>query len=91
MRVQKLREEADKKERDEHFNTIWLVIPTKQKWMVKKKDSMPALMASCDDMDLLDDDESPLINDVFPPPTDMYINMVFMLSVEFRGAMEEVA
>jgi hypothetical protein len=30
MRVQKLREEAAEKERDEYFNTIRLVIPTKQ-------------------------------------------------------------
>jgi hypothetical protein len=44
-----------------------------------------------DDMDLLDDDEAPLIKDGSPPPTSMDINMVFMLSVEFRGAKEEVA
>jgi hypothetical protein len=61
-----------------------LQFPTKQEWMVKEKASTPALMASDDDMDLLDDDES-------PPPTGMDLNMVFMLSVEFRGAEEEVA
>jgi hypothetical protein len=26
MRVQKVREEATKKERDKHFNTVWSVI-----------------------------------------------------------------
>jgi hypothetical protein len=91
MRAQKLREEEAKKERDGHFNTIRSVIPTKQEWRVKEKTSTPALMASNDDMDLLDDDESPLIKDVSPPPTDKDINMVFTLSVEFRGAVEEVA
>jgi hypothetical protein len=29
MRAQKMREEAAKKERDEYFNTIWPMIPTK--------------------------------------------------------------
>jgi hypothetical protein len=33
--VQKLREEAAEKERDEHFNTIQSVIPMKQEWRVK--------------------------------------------------------
>jgi hypothetical protein len=32
------------------------MIPTKQEWRVKGKTSMPALIASDDDMDLLDDD-----------------------------------
>jgi hypothetical protein len=50
---------------------------------VKEKTSVPALMASNDDMDLLNDDESPLIKDGSPPPTGMDINMVFTLSVEF--------
>jgi hypothetical protein len=31
-----MREEAVEKERDEHFNTIQLVIPTKQEWRVKE-------------------------------------------------------
>jgi hypothetical protein len=44
-----------------------------------------------DDMDLLDDDEAPLIRDGSPPPTSMDINMVFMLPAEFRGAEEEAA
>jgi hypothetical protein len=35
----------------------------KQEWRVKEKASTPALMASNDNMDLLDDDESPLIKD----------------------------
>jgi hypothetical protein len=30
MRIQKMWEEAARKERDEHFNTIRLVIPMKQ-------------------------------------------------------------
>jgi hypothetical protein len=71
MRVQKLREEAVEKERDGHFNTIRPMFPTKQEWRVKEKVSIPALMASDNDMDLLDDDESPLIKGRSPPPTDM--------------------
>jgi hypothetical protein len=43
---------------------------------VKEKTSMPALAASNDDMDLLDDNESPLINDGSPLSTAMDINMV---------------
>jgi hypothetical protein len=66
MRTQKLREEKAEKERDEHFNTIRPVVPAKQEWRVKKKTSTPALTASDDDMDLLDDDESPLIKDRSP-------------------------
>jgi hypothetical protein len=61
----------------------------KQEWRVKVKTSMPALMASNDNMVLLDDVESPLVKDVSPKPTGMDINMVFMLSAEFRGAMFE--
>jgi hypothetical protein len=61
MRVQKLKEEVIEKERDEHLNTIWLMFPTKQEWRVKEMASTPALMASNDNMDLLNDDESPLI------------------------------
>jgi hypothetical protein len=92
MRAQKLREEAAKKERDEHFNTIRWMIPKKQEWRVKEKISTPVLIASDDDMDLLDDDESPLIKDKSPPPTGMDINMVFTLPAEFRGvkATEQV-
>jgi hypothetical protein len=63
MRVQKMREEAARMEIDEHFNDIWPVIPTKQEWRVKEKANTPALTTSDDDMDLLDDDESPLIKD----------------------------
>jgi hypothetical protein len=55
---------------------------------VKKKISTPTLMASNDGMDLLDDDESPLIKDGSPPSTSMDINMVFTLPVEFRGVNE---
>jgi hypothetical protein len=63
----------------------------KQEWRMKEKTSTPALIASYDDMDLPDDDESPLIKDGSPPSTNMGINMVFTLSVDFRGAEEEVA
>jgi hypothetical protein len=42
-------------------------------------------------MDVLDDDEAPLIKDGSPPPTNMGINMVFMLPAEFRGVEDEVA
>jgi hypothetical protein len=86
-----MREEAAENERDEYFNTIRSVIPTKQEWRVKEMVDAPAPMTSDDDMDLLDDDEAPLIKDGSPPPTGMGINMVFMLSVEFRGTEEEVA
>jgi hypothetical protein len=47
-------------------------------------------MTPDDDMDLLDDDESLLIKDGSPLPTDMDINMVFTLPTEFRGVEEEV-
>jgi hypothetical protein len=91
MRVQKLRDKAVEKERDEHFNTIQSVFPMKQEWRVKEKTSGPAFMASDDDMDLLDNDESPLIKDESPPPIDMDINMVFTLLAEFKGVKEEVS
>jgi hypothetical protein len=65
------------------------VIPIRQEWRVKEKASTPTLMASDDNMDLLDDDESPMIKDGSSAPTDMDINMVFTLSAEFRGAEEE--
>jgi hypothetical protein len=90
MRAQKLREEAIEKKRDELFNDIRPVIPTKQEWRVKEKAHTPAPMTSDDDMDLLDDDEAPLIKDGSPPPTRMDVNMVFMLPAEFKGAEEEV-
>jgi hypothetical protein len=86
-----MREEAAEKEKDEHLNTIQLVIPTRQEWRVKEKTDVPTPMASDDDMDLLDDDESPLIKDRCPPPSGMDINMVFMIPAEFRGAEEEIA
>jgi hypothetical protein len=63
----------------------------KQEWWVKEKASNPTLIASNDDMDLLDDYESPLIKDGSPPLTSIDINMVFTLPAEFRGAKEEVA
>jgi hypothetical protein len=51
----------------------------------------PTPMASDDNMNLLDDDDAPLIKDGSPPPTRMGINMVFTLPTEFRGIKEEVA
>jgi hypothetical protein len=86
-----MREEAAEKERDEHFNDIWPVIPMKQEWRVKGKADAPAPTTSDNDMDLLDDDEPPLIKDGSPPPTGMDINMAFMLPAEFISAEEEVA
>jgi hypothetical protein len=86
-----MREEAVEKEKDEHFNIIWPVIPTKQEWRVKEKVNAPTPKTSDDDMYLLDNDEAPLIKDGSPPPTGMDINMVFTLPAEFRGIEEEVA
>jgi hypothetical protein len=91
MRAQKLREDAIEKERDEHFNTIQPMFLTKQEWRVKEKTSTPALTASDDDMDMLDDDKSPLIKGGSPSLIGMDINMVFTLSAEFKGVKEEVA
>jgi hypothetical protein len=91
MRAQKLKEEAIKKDREEHFNAIQDMIPTKQEWRVKEKTNVPALTASDDDMDLLDNDKSPLIKDGSLPPTGMDINMVFTMSAEFRGVEEGIA
>jgi hypothetical protein len=90
MMAQKLREKATEKEIDEYVNTIRTMFPTKQEWRVKEKASTPAPTTSNDDMDLLDDNESPLIKDGSPPLTDVDINMVFTLSAEFRGVEEEV-
>jgi hypothetical protein len=58
---------------------------------VKEKTNMPMLMTFDDDMDLRYDDESLLIKDGSPPPTDMDINKVFTLPAKFRGAKEKVA
>jgi hypothetical protein len=79
LRAQKLREEAPEKERDEYFNSIQPMFPVKQEWRVKEKADTPAPTTSDDNMDLLDDDESPLIKDGSPPLTSMNIDMVFML------------
>jgi hypothetical protein len=86
-----LREEAAEKEKDEHFNAIRPMNPTKQEWRAKEKTSVPTLTTSDDDMDLLDDDESPLIKDGSLPSASMDVNMVFTLPVEFRGVAEEIA
>jgi hypothetical protein len=77
--------------RDEHFNTIQPMILTKQECRVKEKISAHALTTSDDNMDLLDDDESPLIKDGSPPPTGMDINVVFTLPTEFSGVEEEIS
>jgi hypothetical protein len=82
MRAQKMRKEAAEKERDEHFNDIHLMMPTKQEWRVKEKANTPTPTTS--------DDETPLIKDGSPPPTSMDINMVFTLPTEFKGVKEEV-
>jgi hypothetical protein len=58
---------------------------------VKEKTSAPTLTASDDDMNLLDDDESPLIKDGTPPSIGMDINMVVTPSAKFRGVEEEIA
>jgi hypothetical protein len=63
----------------------------KQEWRVKEKADVPAPTTSDNDMDLQDEDEAPLIKDGSPPLTGMDINMVFLLSAEFRGVEEEVA
>jgi hypothetical protein len=63
---------------------------TKQEWRVKEKDNTPAFTFSDDGIDLLNDDESPLIKDGSPLPTSIDINMVFTLPTEFRGGEEEV-
>jgi hypothetical protein len=86
-----MREYTVKKDRDEHFNTIWPMISMKQEWRVKEKASTSTPMTSDNDMDLLDDDESLLIKDGSLPPIDTDINMVFTLLAEFKGAEEEVA
>jgi hypothetical protein len=90
MRVQKLREDVTEKERDEHFNTIQPMFSMKQEWRVKEKANTPAPTTSNDDMELLDDDESPVIKDGPPPLISLDINMVFTLPAEFMGADEEV-
>jgi hypothetical protein len=58
---------------------------------VKEKADTPVPTTSDDDMDLLYDDEAPLIKDRSPPPTSLDINVVFTLPAEFRGIEEEVA
>jgi hypothetical protein len=90
MRAQKMREEVTEKEGDEYFNIIRPVISMKQEWRVKEKVDTLALTTFDDDMDLLDDDETPLIKDGSPPPIGMDINMVFTLPAEFRVVEEEV-
>jgi hypothetical protein len=88
MRVHKLKDDAAEKGRDKNINTIRPMFPMKQEWRVKEKADIPAPMTSDDDMDLLDDNESPLIKDGSAPPIGMDINLVFTLSTEVRGAKE---
>jgi hypothetical protein len=91
MRAPKLREEAAEKERDEHFNTIQPMFPTKQEWRVKEKTSTPMLTASDENIYLWDNNEASLINDESLPPTGMDINMMFTLPIEFKGVEGEIA
>jgi hypothetical protein len=91
MRAQNMRKETAKKERDEYFNITRPVILMKQEWRMKEKVDTPTLTTSNNYMNLLDDDEAPLIKDESPPPTGVDINMVFTLSAKFRGMEEEVA
>jgi hypothetical protein len=91
LRAQKLKEEGAEKKRDEHFNTIQPMFPTKQEWRVKEKANTPALTTSDNDMYLLDDDKFLLIKDGSPPPIGMDINNVFTLPTKFSGAEEVVA
>jgi hypothetical protein len=58
---------------------------------LKDNIDVPAPTTSDDDMDLLDNDEAPLIKDGSPPPTGMDINTVFTLPAEFGGIEEELA
>jgi hypothetical protein len=55
------------------------MFPAKQEWRVKEKADTPTPTTSDDDMDLLNDDEAPLIKDESPSLTGMDINMVFTL------------
>jgi hypothetical protein len=57
---------------------------------VKEKTNVPTPTASDDDMNLLDDDESPLIKDGSSPPASMDVNMIFMLLAEFRDVEEGI-
>jgi hypothetical protein len=66
------------------------MIYMKQEWRAKEKTSMSALTTYDDDMDLPDDDESPLIKDKSPSPASMDINMVFTLPIEFKRVEEEI-
>jgi hypothetical protein len=80
-----MREEVAKKERDQYFNNIRPVIPTKQEWRVKEMANSHTPMTFNDDMDLLNDNEAPLIKDGSLPSTSMGVNMVFTLPAKFRG------
>jgi hypothetical protein len=91
LRAHKLKEDAAEKERDEHFNTIQPIFPINQEWRVNQNADIPAPTTSDNDMDFLDDDESPLINDGYLPLTGLDINMVFTPLAEFSGVEEEVA
>jgi hypothetical protein len=88
MRAQKMREEVVEKEREEYFNTIRPMIPMKQGWRVKEKVDTPVPMTSNDNMDLLDNDEGPLIKDGSPPLTGIDINMVFTLLALRRRSLK---
>jgi hypothetical protein len=84
MRVQKMRE------RDEHFNDIRPVIPMNHGWRVKEKANTPAPMISDDNMDLLDNEEAPLIKDGSRHRLVWTSTWCSTLPAEFRGVEEEV-
>jgi hypothetical protein len=67
------------------------MIALKKEWRVKEKNKVPKLKTSDDDMDLLDEEESPLIKDRSLPLASMDINMVFTLPVKIKGMDEEIA
>jgi hypothetical protein len=67
------------------------MIHMKQGWRAKEKINVPTITTSDDDINLLDDGESLLIKDESLPSASMDVNIVFMLSAEFRGVEEEIA
>jgi hypothetical protein len=66
------------------------MIHMKQGWREKEKINVATITTSDDDINLLDDGESLLINDESLPSASMDVNIVFMLPAEFRGVEEEI-
>jgi hypothetical protein len=67
------------------------MIHMKQGWRAKEKINVATITTSDDDINLLDDGESLLINDESLSSASMDVNIVFMLPAEFRGVEEEIA